>query len=455
MQIDYKITLRQTEALKYLISKDSVSLLFGGAKGGGKSFLLCLWVVIWVYELIKFFGIDKPKHPVPLGFIGRKRAVDFNDTTFETFKRVVPSHLYKVNTQEKEIIFFEKGVAIAKVMYGGLDDQNDINKFNSAEFAFIAIDQAEETTRQDVAVLQGAMRFTLNGKMPPYKQLYTANPSEGWLKEDFIHGNRAGTIFIPALPDDNPYLPSDYKQTLRDAFGHDPQLLKAYLEGDWDAFANVENAVFSPKWFTNCRNIKDESDADDPRIIAVDVATKHGECETVLVKRRGNTIVDIICWKGLNTVQSSLRIKTEYDRFGAEILVIDSDGFGEGIADTLMSYGVGVTEFHGGNASKAVDERRFKNLRAQFYTLTAKAIEKEIICLSLIDSGLYERLKTQSCSIMYKFPDGQARVQIESKEDMNTRGIKSPDLADGLVYSQYGLWMAKFADMGPMKMGAL
>lgn len=427
-------------------------MLFGGAKGGGKSYLLCLWVFVWVYHLITFFGIKKPKHPIPLGFIGRKRAVDFNDTTFETFKRVVPEHMYRVNTQEKEIIFIEEGHETAKIMYGGLDDQKDINKFNSAEFCFIAIDQAEETLRSEVAVLQGSLRFSINGKIPPYKQLYTANPSEGWLKEDYILGNRAGSVFIPALPDDNPYLPSDYKNTLRNAFGHDPNLLKAYLEGDWDAFSNLDNVVFKPNWFKLCLVAADEADPEiDPKVVAVDVATKHGENETVLVKRTGNTINEILVWKGLTSPQSALRIKQEYEKFGAQVLVIDSDGYGEGIADIVVSLGIAVTEFHGGIASKAVDERRFRNLRAQFYVFTARMIEKGLICLQPLNSGMYEKLKNQACAVRFKPIDPQNRMQIESKEDMMARGIKSPDVCDAIVYSQYALWVSKYSDVKEYK----
>jgi phage terminase large subunit len=452
MQVNYQITQRQTEALKYLTSNDSISVLFGGAKGGGKSYLFCLWVLLWSYSLIKFFDINKIDHPLPIGWIGRKRAVDFNDTTFETFKRVVPSHMYRVNTQEKEIIFNDEGIEKFKVLYGGLDDQKDINKFNSAEFCFIGIDQAEETLRSEVAVLQGTLRFTINGLIPPYKQLYTANPSEGWLKEDFILGNRSGTIFIPALPDDNPYLPPDYKDTLRNAFGHDPQLLRAYLEGDWDAFANVDNAVFRPNWFKLCRDAEDKSDDDlDERVVAVDVATKHGENETVLVKRLGDTIKEILIWKGLTAPQSAQKIKKEYESFDATVLVIDSDGFGEGISDILESLGTGVLEFHGGTSSQAVDERRFRNLRSQFYVFTARMIEKGQICLKHLDVAMYEKLKNQSIAIQYKPPDPQARIQIESKQDMMARGIKSPDVTDALVYSQYAIWMARFADVGAVK----
>lgn len=260
-----------------------------------------------------------------LGFLGRKRGVDFNDTTLETFKRIIPFDEYEIRTQDKEIVIN----GLAKIGYGGLDDQASINKFNSAEFAFFGIDQAEETEKQDVSVLQGSLRLKINGKTPPYKELFTANPAECWLKDDFIIGNRENGVFIPALPDDNPYLPENYKQTLRNAFEYDPALLKAYLEGDWDAFSNLEDALIRPIYINQARDrVSDEQEEDSIRIIAADVATKHGECETVVVYRYGHVIKEIKRFKKIPTTQIAFVIKSEYERHNANVLVVDSDGFG-------------------------------------------------------------------------------------------------------------------------------
>ncbi|MHC4677039.1 MAG: hypothetical protein ACYTBZ_31550 [Planctomycetota bacterium] len=70
--------------------------------------------------------------------------------------------------------------------FGGLDKQENINKFNSAEYGFIAIDQAEETSRDDVSVAQGSLRLKIKGVPLSYKELYTANPRQCWLREEFI-----------------------------------------------------------------------------------------------------------------------------------------------------------------------------------------------------------------------------------------------------------------------------
>ena len=148
MDVQYHLTHKQDQAFEYLTNAETCSILYGGAKGGGKSMLLCLWSLYWAKHLIKFFGIDKISHPLPIGFIGRKRGIDFGDTTFETWKRIIPSQSYQVKEQAKEIIIENK----VKIFFGGLDDQDTVNKFNSSEFAFFAIDQAEETGRMDLAV---------------------------------------------------------------------------------------------------------------------------------------------------------------------------------------------------------------------------------------------------------------------------------------------------------------
>lgn len=179
--------------------------------------------------------IDKVSHPIPVGFMGRKRSTDFKNTTLETWKREIPAELYRINKAEQSIIIDEK----VKFNYGGLDDQESINKFNSAELAFLAIDQAEETNRDDISVLEGSLRLKFNGITPPYKVFYTANPRNCWLKQDFVKGGRPNAIFIKALPSDNPHLPENYEDRLKSAFGYNGSLLQAYLYGEWDVFEGM------------------------------------------------------------------------------------------------------------------------------------------------------------------------------------------------------------------------
>lgn len=321
-----------------------------------------------------------------------------------------------------------------------------VKKFNSAEFAFFALDQAEETERSDVSILQATLRLTYNGKVPPYKSLYTANPAECWLKDDFIRGGKSRHYYIPALCDENPYLPRNYKETLRDAFSYDPALLKAYLLGDWDAFSSIEGYLISFQDVNKARDI--EIEEDEPiKIISNDIATKHGKNFTVILSRQGHTIDEIELYKHIPTTESAGNIRKKYSSYEADTIVIDSDGIGEGVEDLLIGYNMPLLQFHGGYGYKAVDVRRFKNLRSQFYWVVAKKLEKGMYSFKKISQKEFELLRKQLCAIKIKVPDALGRTQIETKEDMLARGLESPDLADALMMSEYAYFMGRMADI--------
>jgi len=172
--------------------------MYGGAKGGGKSVFLVQFAFLQCQRLIQLFGIDeKPDVIIPVGYMGRKRGVDFTKTTLETWKKIIPSHLYRIRYLDKEIIVDNK----VKIFYGGMDDETAVNKMNSAEFAFICVDQAEEISRDDLGLLKGTLRLRYNNKVPGYKVLLTANPAPSFLKTDYIDNPPANKskVFIQAL----------------------------------------------------------------------------------------------------------------------------------------------------------------------------------------------------------------------------------------------------------------
>lgn len=240
----FEITLheRQTEAWELLTNEQNLDLLYGGAKGGGKSVLFCLWVFYWANWLIEFFDIKEPmEHPLAVGWIGRLRGVDFSSTTLETWKRTIPSKTYKIKKKPAEIIIRNR----VKIAYGGLDNRDTIEKFNSDENAFVALDQAEEVTEKSVSTLLASLRLKFNGKQPPYKSLFTANPRAGFCKQKFIANPDDKSFFVQALPTDNPFVADGYVKDLERRYAHNPALLKAYLEGDWDVFEGAFFETFS------------------------------------------------------------------------------------------------------------------------------------------------------------------------------------------------------------------
>ena len=422
MDVEYRLTHKQDTAFEYLTNAESCSVLYGGAKGGGKSMLLCLWTFYWAKYLIEYFKIDKISHPLPVGFIGRKQGVDFYKTTFETWKRIIPSQSYELKEQAKEIIIAKK----VKIFFGGLDDQDTVNKFNSSEFAFFAIDQAEETGRMDLAVLQGSLRLKHNGKTPPYKQLYTANPAECWLKEDFITNPKAKHHYVPALPSDNPHLPDDYNQTLIDAFGFDPVLLAAYKDGDWDALQPRQALITQTALGILPRTPQDNFFK--RKIVACDPALGGDECVVYFIEDYDIKDVQYIMSNNTQTIGNDICIFMT--KHTTEDFVVDSIGIGQGVADFVKAAGKKVQYIV--SSQTATDKEHFSNIRSEMWAYVARRINEKSIVYPKD-----EKLRQQLCAVKYK--TGTKKFELEPKADTKKSLGCSPDRADAFVYGIWGM----------------
>ena len=190
-----------------------------------------------------------------------------------------------------------------------------------------------------------------------------------------------------------------------------------------------------------------DQEEDSLRVTGADVATKHGDCETVIGYRYGHTLASIQGFYRIPTTETAERLQRMRLIHRAEAPVVDSDGVGEGIADMLIHRNIGCIEFHGGYGQKAMDANKFRNLRSQFYWIVAKKFEKGMYDLSKIPAKEFEILKNQLSAIRLKNSDAMGRIQIETKEDLMARGIKSPDYADCFVYMEYGYWMGRNSEI--------
>ena len=169
-----------------------------------------------------------------------------------------------------------------------------------------------------------------------------------------------------------------------------------------------------------------------PAVIACDVA-RFGEDETVLVVLRNRTLERLESWKGrdlMETVGRIKRLKSELDLGPEALVVIDDCGLGGGVTDRLRELGENVLPFNGG--TKPRDEKDSLNKRTESWWALREAFRLGEISIS--DDSM---LKSQLTSIKYK-PRSDGRVELEKKDDMLRRGVKSPDRGDALVMAWYG-----------------
>jgi len=433
-EIELRFTPKQTEALEILDDPKVSEVLYGGAKGGGKSVLAVLWAYLECEKLIRFFDIpDNPDFIMPVGFMGRKRGVDFVKTTLETWKRMIPASFYRIRPLDKEIIVQER----VKILYGGMDDETSVNKFNSAEFAFVFIDQAEEIVRDELGLLKGALRLRYNGKVPDYKVLLTANPAPSFLKKEYIDSppEDGSKVFIQALPTDNPFLDQEYIDRLTDAFKHRPELIRAYVFGSWDCLESLDVLIKS-SWVQNCVN-NEPKVKQDRRVTSADVA-RYGRDETVIYNLVDNKITGELIYGMKPADATASQIVKMAKRNMSDLIVIDADGFGGGVCDIVKTIikddsKLRLMEIYSGKAANNKD--RYANAKTEMWFYAADLFAEEQVGLK-DDPVLHNDLTSLKYHII-----ANDRFQVEKKVDVKKRISRSPDRGDALIY---GLWGSQF-----------
>lgn len=462
IQLQVKRTDQQRKAWGALADKLVRRVLYGGAKGGGKSWLLCVWLFCQVWAIMVKANLQPSNNPPHVAWFGRKQATDLTGTTLQTWREVIPEEYYTLHgatERDPKHILIAGRIAID---YGGLDKQENINKFNSAEYIIIAIDQAEEVTKDEISTVRASLRMVLkDGKGKPlkipFKELYTANPRQCWLKDDFIINPRENARFIPALPTDNPHLPEDYLRTLDEAFGHRPELLRAYKEGDWNAIEGAEQ-VIKNEWLEEMK-LRTCYAPKIKRYLVCDTA-RFGDDECVIYLMENAEIIGkkILGYCRTTDISSRLAVLSRqavehYNMTNKCLIVVESLGsdLGAGVIDELVELGEEVIIFNPSAKSAYLNEQKkpiYYNLRAEAWSKAAKILSSGVLdseSNTIVEcKNMYQELQTQLCTPQYKFKKG--RILIEEKEQIKKRLGRSPDHADAYILALWAWDRVDYAD---------
>ena len=159
--------------------------------------------------------------------------------------------------------------------------------------------------------------------------------------------------------------------------------------------------------------------------------SRMGTDKTVIYRNRGGVIRYVDSWGMTDTMQTTGKFKLVLDKhhhLQRPDFVVDIVGLGAGVFDRLREQGYPAVGFSG--AERAFRPDKFKNRRAEIYWTFRNDLELGNIDLDPEDEELLSQLQNIKWWV-----DSGGRIQIESKDDMRERGVKSPDLADACVYS--------------------
>ena len=163
-------------------------------------------------------------------------------------------------------------------------------------------------------------------------------------------------------------------------------------------------------------------DLSAPIVIGVDPA-RFGADATVIAVRQGRDIVKIIRHRGDDTMTVVGYVIDAIEEYKPTLVVIDEGGLGAGIVDRLKEQRYKIKGINFGNKSK--NPIMYGNMRAQMW-----GDMREWLKTASIPHDRF--LKTDLISPMMK-PDSRGTIFLESKKDMKSRGLASPDAADAIA----------------------
>jgi len=226
-------TARQREFIDAWRKKRFV--LFGGAAGPGKSYMLRWSLVLFLFWLFVEKKVVKARVALMC-----EDYPSLSGRQISKIKAEFPSWLgrLRLGTETKEFVLNDE--------YGGgsieLKNLDDPSKYLSFEYAGIAVD---ELTRNPVQTFNDLrLRLRWPGVERPIF-IAATNPGgegHGWVKKYWIDRMYPSELepyagefgFVKALPTDNPHLTAQYWKDLASLPEH---MRKPYLEGDWNVLA--------------------------------------------------------------------------------------------------------------------------------------------------------------------------------------------------------------------------
>ena len=228
---------QQTEALRYRVFE----MLYGGARGGGKSECGRAWMTIDV------------ENPLYRGLVIRKNSADMKDWVDKAQQLYSGFGARFVDGEFR----FPWG---AKIYTGHLKDDSSYEKYQGQEIHRLNIEELTQIPNVERYLrLLSSVRSTVPGLKPRvFTSANPGGPGHGWVKERFIEGKEPmkiyrdpvtgrGRVFIPATIDDNPILMSNDPDYVKFLEGLPEALMKAWRYGDWDVFAGQYFSEWNPR----------------------------------------------------------------------------------------------------------------------------------------------------------------------------------------------------------------
>jgi len=414
---------KQENAVYYLKDNETKELLYGGAAGGGKSALGCLWLI----EQCQLY-------PGSRWLMGRAKLKALKETTLNTFFELATklelSDQFIYNAQQNVVYWNNGSEILLKDLFLYPADPN-FDSLGSLEITGAFIDECNQIVHKAWQIVLSRCRYKLTEFDLIPKLLGSCNPAKNWTYKEFYKKDRDNSLpvfrkFIQALPTDNPHLHPSYLESLLSLDKNSKQrLYYGNWEYDDDPSTLIDLDSITDYW--NPRHIK----AEGTKYITIDVARK-GKDKTVIRVWHGWVCIYRyeIAKSGLDfVVMKSQEIQKRYGVSNSNTIA-DEDGVGGGVVDFLKCKGFV-------NNSRALEvggmAQNFNNLKSQCgYKMANKIVDRQVgeLCN---DSSVIGITSEEMEQVKQKDIDKDGKVSLVSKEVVKQMIGRSPDEWDSIM----------------------
>jgi hypothetical protein len=423
---------KQKRAAQAWCDQTTTDILYGGGKGGGKTYL----------GVLLTFG-DALMYPGTHYFIARKELNDLRRFTipsiYEVFNDLeIDANAYLSWHGQDNYFELPNGSKVFLIAAKYLPGDPQYQRFGSMQMTRGWIEEAGEFSPLAKANLQASIGRWKNDvyNLAP-KLLQTCNPSKNYLYIDYYKPFKAGTLdpwkcFIQALPQDNKRLPKGYVENLKRTLSKNEK--KRLIDGDWE-YEDDPSALMSYdaiiSIFTNSHV------QGGKKYISADVG-RYGTDPSIIRVWDGLKVILKETMQGKSTSDVATRIK-EIQRIyqvPPSQTVIDEDGIGGGVIDNFPRNSVKGFIANSKPINPKPNEN-YENLKAQCAYILADKINNKEIYEPETEPEMQELLIEDLEQIKEKNTDSQGKRGIIPKDKVKEVLGRSPDDGDTYIMRMF------------------
>jgi hypothetical protein len=226
---------------------------------------------------------------------------------------------------------------------------------------------------------------------------------------------------------DNALVAADFVEQIRATYGEESNAYRIRVLGE---FAVADDDTLIAAEIVDSAMTRDVSGTEhDVMVYGVDVA-RFGSDRSALCKRRGNVVIEVKSWGGLDLMQLVGAIVNEANIDRPDEICVDTIGLGSGVADRLREMGYNVRDVN--VAETSAMNPNANRLRDELWLSVRDWLSTRGVKIPN-DASLRHELVAPR----YTFTS-TGKIVVESKDLMRKRGMRSPDLADALCLTFAG-----------------